>query len=124
MCANESRCHGNDNCCCPSPTSRLKKPAVLMLLSEQSLHGYAIIEELQELGIEGAEPGGVYRLLRNLEDEDLVESEWETEGKGPAKRTYCLTAAGEDRLLAWRGPLTRTADLVEEIMSRIETGNQ
>ncbi len=120
MCDEPDSCSSHRDCCCPPPNTRLKKPAVLMLLSEEKLHGYAIIERLQELGIDSAEPGGVYRLLRSFEEESLVESEWDTEGKGPAKRIYSLTAEGQERLHAWRQPLRSTADLIDKILVTIK----
>jgi PadR family transcriptional regulator PadR len=48
-----------------------------------------------------APPGMIYRHLRQLEEDGLVSSSWETEGVGPAKRVYRLTPEGEEVLAAW-----------------------
>ena len=43
----------------------------------------------------------IYRHLRQLENDGLVLSEWETEGAGPARRVYRLTAEGREMLDLW-----------------------
>jgi DNA-binding PadR family transcriptional regulator len=48
-----------------------------------------------------APPGMIYRHLRELEADGLVWSEWQTEGTGPARRIYRLTAEGEEALNLW-----------------------
>jgi DNA-binding PadR family transcriptional regulator len=45
-----------------------------------------------------APPGMIYRHLRDLEENGLVESNWETEGTGSAKRVYQLTWEGNEVL--------------------------
>src|SRR5207249_9752593 len=75
---------------------RFVEPAVLLLLREGPKHGYELMERLQRTGEgEGAvDLGNLYRLLRALEEEGVVRSEWRAEMPGPAKRTYRLTEAG------------------------------
>ena len=56
---------------------RFVEPSLLLLLRERPLHGYELLERLPELGLEGrVDIGNLYRLLRSLEDEGLVSSEW------------------------------------------------
>jgi len=43
----------------------------------------------------------IYRHLRDLEKNGLVESNWETDGTGPAKRVYQLTWEGSEVLDIW-----------------------
>ena len=65
-----------------------------LLLLEGTAHGYQLAERVGELGLGGADRGGVYRVLRSMEDEGLVLSSWE-EGVGtPPKRTYEMTEQG------------------------------
>jgi len=78
---------------------RFIQPCMLLLLHEKPTHGYELMESLKEFGFEdGADPGLVYRNLRRMEEEGLVESEWETGGTGPAKRLYKVTARGVELL--------------------------
>ena len=66
-------------------------------------YGYELIQNLQKYGfLEGqAPPGMIYRHLRQLEEDGLVRSEWQTEGSGPAKRMYRITPEGEEVLGLW-----------------------
>jgi PadR family transcriptional regulator, regulatory protein PadR len=81
------------------------RPCLLLLLAEGRAHGYDLLEQLPALGHTRADPGGVYRSLRAMEQEGLVTSSWEDSPAGPARRTYDLTAEGRDWLHAWAGSL-------------------
>jgi PadR family transcriptional regulator, regulatory protein PadR len=81
---------------------RFAEPALLLLLSRGPTHGYELLERLPKLlGDERIDVGNVYRALRALEEEALVESEWQADLPGPAKRTYTLTDDGRAVLEAW-----------------------
>ena len=72
---------------------RFTEPALLLLLRERPAHGYDLLERLPELtGEQRVEMGNLYRLLRALEEEGLVVSEWDETSPGPAKRRYAITA--------------------------------
>ena len=66
--------------------------------------------------------GNLYRLLRSLEDEGLVSSEWNAELPGPAKRTYELTAQGRRLLDRWAEALRRAQDTIRNFLDRYEEG--
>src|ERR671932_1524284 len=71
---------------------RFGEPALLLLLRERPAHGYELLERLPELtGEERVDVGNLYRILRALEDDGLVVSEWRGDLPGPTKRTYELT---------------------------------
>jgi len=81
---------------------RFAEPALLLLLREHPAHGYDLLERLPELtGEARIEMGNLYRLLRGLEEEGLVSSEWDDSSPGPAKRRYAITPAGEQLLGHW-----------------------
>src|SRR5581483_2764746 len=81
---------------------RYVEPAILLLLNEGPRHGYELIERLPELaGEERVDVGNLYRILRSLEEEGIVVSEWSADLPGPAKRTYSLTDAGRSLLGKW-----------------------
>src|SRR5256885_455068 len=55
---------------------RFVEPSLLLLLRERPLHGYELLERIPELGVEGrVDIGNLYRLLRALEEEGLVQAE-------------------------------------------------
>jgi DNA-binding PadR family transcriptional regulator len=67
------------------------RTAILHLLAEQPMHGYQIMQELNQRsgGVWRPSPGSIYPTLQQLEDEGLVRPE-ETEGK----KVYALTDQG------------------------------
>jgi PadR family transcriptional regulator, regulatory protein PadR len=98
------------------------RPCLLMLLTEQTAHGYDLMEQLPDLGVPHADPGGLYRTLRAMEQEGLVTSWWEPSDSGPARRTYAVTAEGEDWLHAWAGSLREVGRILEQFVTRYEIG--
>jgi PadR family transcriptional regulator len=100
---------------------RFVEPSLLLLLRERPLHGYELLERLPELGVEGRiDIGNLYRLLRGLEDEGLVRSEWSADLPGPAKRTYELTAEGRRVLDSWVDGLRRAQATISSFLDRYE----
>jgi PadR family transcriptional regulator PadR len=101
---------------------RFGEPALLLLLAARPTHGYELLERLPEfVGEDRVDVGNLYRMLRSLEDEGLVVSEWSAELPGPTKRTYTLTDDGRDVLAAWlrafeqlRDDLTSFLDFAQE----------
>jgi poly-beta-hydroxybutyrate-responsive repressor len=102
---------------------RFVEPSLLLLLRERPLHGYELLERIPELGLEGrVDIGNLYRLLRALEDEGLVRSEWSADLPGPAKRTYELTDEGRRLLDRWAEALSRAQNTIGTFLERYEEG--
>jgi PadR family transcriptional regulator PadR len=95
---------------CPTPIYRFVEPCLLLLLHRSSSHGYSLQDELKEFGFEEApiDPSMVYRALREMEERGLVTSAWDTEGSGPPRRVYRLTAQGDQYLAHWVADLRET----------------
>jgi poly-beta-hydroxybutyrate-responsive repressor len=100
---------------------RFAEPALLLLLRERPAHGYDLLERLPELtGEARVEMGNLYRLLRGLEEEELVSSEWDDSSPGPAKRRYAITPAGEQVLDRWAEALRRSQLRIDQFLARYE----
>ena len=100
---------------------RFVEPSLLLLLRERPLHGYELIERLPEVAGEGrVYVGNLYRLLRALEAEGLVSSEWSAELPGPAKRTYELTDEGRRLLDRWAEALRQAQADVQGFLDRYD----
>src|SRR5690242_19993077 len=69
------------------------RAAALALLSERPMHGYEMIQELEERtdGVWRPSPGAVYPALQLLEDQGLV-----TADAAAGKRLFSLTEAGRE----------------------------
>jgi DNA-binding PadR family transcriptional regulator len=90
---------------------RYIQPSILMALLDGPSYGYQLLQRLPEYGFlrEEVPPGMIYRHLRQMEEERLVESRGEAEGSGPAKRVYVLRAEGGEVLEAWVAHMERKA---------------
>ena len=100
---------------------RFAEPALLLLLRERPAHGYDLLERLPELtGEARVEMGNLYRLLRALEEEELVSSEWDDSSPGPAKRRYALTEHGAHLLDHWAEALRRSQERTARFLARYE----
>jgi PadR family transcriptional regulator, regulatory protein PadR len=80
-------------------------PIMLLHLRDWNSHGYELMERIMQFGVESVDQGNFYRLLRQLEKDALVTSEWSVAAGGPAKRIYSITEAGEQYLEMWAGSL-------------------
>jgi len=104
---------------------RYHEPGLLLLLRERPRHGYELIEMLPEVaGGERVDVGNLYRFLRRLEGDGIVESEWHGDLPGPAKRTYSLTPAGERLLGQWADALRLAREDVSAFIDRYEKGRE
>ncbi len=100
---------------------RFGEPALLLLLREAPAHGYDLIDRLPELlPDQRIDMGNLYRVLRSLEEEGIVHSEWDADAQGPAKRTYELTDEGRALLDAWAEALRGTAETIGAFLARYE----
>ena len=90
---------------------------VLAALSQlkEAKYGYALINSLAERGLE-IEQGTLYPLLRRLESQQLLESEWNVDGSRP-RRYYKISPTGTKVLAAleeeWRG----LTDVMEKLLA-------
>lgn len=96
------------------------RPCLLLLLAEGQAHGYDLLEQIGELGLEQTDPGGLYRALRAMEQDGLVASWWEPSEAGPRRRTYTLTEEGLDWLHASAGALREARRLLDGYLDRYE----
>lgn len=70
---------------------------VLLLLDGEASYGYELQRELTERQV-APDPSALYRTLRKLEQDGLVESRWMRAVSGPRRRFYRLTRRGRRQL--------------------------
>ena len=102
----------------PALPRNFLRHCVLLLLRESPAHGYDLLERLAALGFARQDPGGLYRMLRGLEDEGLVHSAWEASAQGPDRRIYEITRTGAEDLHEHAKALNATASLLGDFLSR------
>ena len=73
---------------------------VLATLSQlkEARYGYALIDQLAQRGLD-IDQGTLYPLLRRLEEQGLLQSEWRVDGSHP-RRYYVISSTGKDLLQA------------------------
>ena len=100
--------------------SRMSQPTILTVLaaSDQPLHGYVIVQRAAQSPMFGGnkpDATGVYRALKQMEENGLVTSAWETPKAGPAKRSFNLTDAGREALRRWIDSLACYTTTINEL---------
>ena len=105
---------------------RFVEPVVLLLLSERPMHGYELLERVPDLlrDERRLDLGNLYRLLRSLEEEGIVDSEWDDGLPGPAKRIYRLTDAGRALLVRWAERSGDARGVLDDFIDRHERGGE
>jgi len=89
---------------------------VLAVLSQMASaqYGYSLIQRLSERGLE-IEEGTLYPLLRRLEKQGLLESEWDTTDSRPRKY-YRISPQGRDVLAALVTEWNETVAVMQAIL--------
>lgn len=79
-------------------------------------YGYSLMQDLADRGLE-VEQGTLYPLLRRLDEQGLLESNWNVEGARPRKY-YQLSARGAEVLeilsVQWQGLVEALNNLMSE----------
>ena len=94
--------------------------AVLGLLANGEMHGYAMIEVLRSGGFPRTQGGTLYPLLRRLEEQGLVSHVWQHDAAGPGRKQFTVTEEG-------RAELTRAAEAwqqMDDALGRLRTSRQ
>jgi poly-beta-hydroxybutyrate-responsive repressor len=98
------------------------QPWLLLLLSDKSAHGYQLLDKLnQNEDTKGIDPGFLYRTLRQFEQDGLVKSSWDVEGRGPARRVYEITPDGVEYLHAWVDHIRSTRERLGRLLETYES---
>lgn len=98
---------------------RFLEPALLLILHHGSAHGYTMMEQLMEFGLDSPDPSALYRALRDMEARGWVTSFWDEEqSQGPPRRVYQLTQLGDDVLTWWIRDVSETSQIIDRLVNR------
>ena len=113
---------GLDRCCrSAGRVHGFIQPWLLLLLLQKPCHGYELMERLdQDEEVPCADPGLLYRTLRQMEEAGVVNSSWDTKGRGPARRLYEVTPEGVEYLHAWAARIRRTRNRLDRFLAEYE----
>lgn len=91
--------------------------AVLSQLNEEQ-YGYSLLKLLSEQGLE-LDQGTLYPLLRRLESQGLLSSDWNTEGSRP-RRYYVISLEGQELLPRLKEEWNRIVSMMEKMLKKSE----
>jgi PadR family transcriptional regulator, regulatory protein PadR len=100
----------------------LLEPALLAALAARPSHGYDLRRAIEELsgGLICIDPGGMYRVLRRLEEENYVASKWSSGEHGPHRREYELTDEGRSLLRQWAEHLRERERVFKSVIELVD----
>ena len=88
---------------------------VLSQLEEQQ-YGYSLLKRLSEQGLE-LDQGTLYPLLRRLEAQGLLSSDWNTEGSRP-RRYYVISQEGQKLLPRLKDEWNAIVSMMNRILEK------
>lgn len=93
------------------------EPVVLAILAQGESYGYEMIQKVRELS--GGEiawtDGMLYPVLRRLEADGQIESEWRTAENGRKRRYYRISKSGRKELKAKREEWLRVSSMLTQL---------
>ena len=92
--------------------------AVVMNFLKQAQYGYALLKSLNDSGIDIGQDT-LYPLLRRLEEQELLESEWRVEDPRP-RRYYRLNDTGREVYEALKIELTEIEKVIRSMTNETE----
>ena len=104
---------------------RFVRPVLLAFLAKRKAHGYELMQQLQTLALFNDDPvdaSGVYKVLKEMEKEGLLQGQVDTVSGGPSRRVFSITAQGRGCLKQWRTTLqdyqAQVGELLEVVSGR------
>lgn len=88
--------------------------AVLSQLHEEQ-YGYSLMKLLSDQGLE-VDQGTLYPLLRRLESQGLLSSDWNTEGSRP-RRYYVVSPSGQEVLPRLKEEWNNIVSMMEKMLN-------
>jgi PadR family transcriptional regulator, regulatory protein PadR len=86
--------------------------AIIDLIKDKSVHGGEIYQSLKEKFQIDTPRGIIYTILRRMEGDGLVVSNWDIQESGPARRLYRITEEGLEYLKYAMDKLRRSRQMI------------
>lgn len=99
----------------------LLEGCVLEIISRGETYGYEITQQLRELGFTDVVEGTVYAITIRLEKNNLVDIKKKSSTKGPPRKSYTLTAAGQEHLKTFWEKWEFVSSKINELKTKIKT---
>lgn len=113
------------NCpCLGKSLPRLLRPGIMTILAKKKSYGYEIAQTLSGLLMfeyRTPDTAGIYRALKEMQDEGLVISQWQSTETGPAKKLFEITSDGMKCLNNWKETLDDYQKAIDELLHIIKS---
>lgn len=80
------------------PLKGILSIAIILLIKDKPAHGGEIYQKIKEKYRTDPPRAIIYSILRRMEGDGLIQSAWDIQESGPARRMYRITQAGIDYL--------------------------
>lgn len=103
-------------------TKGFLQPCLLLQLYRQDRHGYELLQGLNDYlsDANAYDPSVIYRFMRGMEADGLVDSYEGDVSFGPKRRVYRLTEEGKQQLGIWVEALKRSRDEIDHLVAIYE----
>ena len=115
MC-NENMPRHVDCCHTDAPLRGLLHIAIIDLIKDKPAHGGEIYFAIKEKFKIDAPRGIIYSLLRRMEEDSLIISNWSIQDSGPARRIYHITEDGLEYLKCSLERLRRAGEMIHTLL--------
>ena len=113
MCLEEMLGHPDCACHTEAPLRGLLHIAIIDLIKDKPAHGGEIYQTLKEKFLIDVPRGIIYALLRRMEEDSLIISNWSIRESGPARRIYHITEDGLEYLKCSLERLRRAGQMID-----------
>ncbi len=91
-------------------------PVILVALREWNSYGYEFTKRVTDFGFETINPGMLCRTLKQMEENGLVKSSWETSKGDWTRGMYSITDVGEAYLDFWTDALEQYRNNIDAFL--------
>ncbi len=112
--------------CCGDNLDRFVQPVILSIIAKEPSNGYTVIKKIPEYATfteSGADPTGVYRYLKIMQNKGLIQKT--TIDKNDTNSSiYSITDAGMTCLNNWRNTLQEYAHKIVCLIQELPTDKE
>lgn len=103
---------------CSYPEKSWMKFLLLRAIYEKPSYGYEIIKKIKKItdNRHQIKSGTAYTILRRMEEQKLLKSDWKKNEQGPNKRIYKVTSAGEEQLKNWLEVIIERKKMIDKMV--------
>ena len=116
MCHEKTTEHMGCVCHTEAPLRGLLHITIINIIKDKPAHGGEIYQILRDKFRIDVPRGIIYALLRRMEGDSLIVSNWDIQETGPARRIYHITEDGLEYLKGYLEKLRRASQMIHILL--------